>query len=213
MTVAAIIPARGGSVRLPRKNLLPFAGRPLIAHKIHQLRECPMVSTVYVNTDDPEILHEAKKAGAVALQGKDYHGNQNDMLRDSANQVTEDLVLWAHCTNPLVKPATYSAAINAYRLRSGVHDSLVSVYPMHRHAWWQGRPLNHEPWSGRHQIGADLGAVYFQCGSIFIQPRAQMVENASFYGASPYLFVMDAAEATDIDYPHDLKVARALWAS
>ena len=60
----AIIPARGGSKRLPRKNLLPFLGRPIIAHTIETAHACRCFDRVVVSTEDPEIVEAARSAGA-----------------------------------------------------------------------------------------------------------------------------------------------------
>lgn len=62
--VLAIIPARGGSKGLPRKNVRPVAGKPLIAYSIEAARRSPLVTRVIVSTDDPEIAEAARQAGA-----------------------------------------------------------------------------------------------------------------------------------------------------
>lgn len=62
-TIATIC-ARGGSKGLPRKNVRPFAGKPLIAHTIEQARACSLIDAVYVSTDDDEIAEVARQWGA-----------------------------------------------------------------------------------------------------------------------------------------------------
>ena len=64
MRTIATICARGGSKGLPRKNVLPFAGKPLIAHTIEQALACAMIDGVFVSTDDDEIAQVARKYGA-----------------------------------------------------------------------------------------------------------------------------------------------------
>ena len=60
----AVIPARGGSKRLPKKNILPFAGSPLICHSIRLARSLPIIDRVCVSTDDAETARIAREAGA-----------------------------------------------------------------------------------------------------------------------------------------------------
>jgi pseudaminic acid cytidylyltransferase len=60
----AVIPARGGSKRIPRKNIRPFAGRPMIVHVIAAAKESRLFEHVVVTTDDPEIAEIARRAGA-----------------------------------------------------------------------------------------------------------------------------------------------------
>ena len=62
--VMALIPARGGSKSVPRKNLLPVAGKPLIAYSIMHAQACPSITRIVVSTDDDEIAAVAKQFGA-----------------------------------------------------------------------------------------------------------------------------------------------------
>ena len=64
MSIVATICARGGSKGLPRKNVRPFAGKPLIAHSIEQALSCAAIEHVYVSTDDDEIAEVARAFGA-----------------------------------------------------------------------------------------------------------------------------------------------------
>jgi N-acylneuraminate cytidylyltransferase len=218
-SIAVIVAARGGSVRLPRKNMLDFGGKPLIAHKVCQLLplvEAGKVSAVYVNTDDAEIRDAATSAGAVPLEGMDYGGDSNAMLRHSAEQVNEDLILWAHPTNPLVTTTTYARAIDAFAAeRAKPHvwrpDSLASVHVVRRHAWMFGSPLNHDPHAAVHQLAAELKPVFFQDGAIFIRPRADMASRPRFVGNLPYFFEMPENQSADIDTRADYALARAIY--
>ncbi len=215
MSVTAIIVARGGSVRLPGKALLPFAGATLIGHKIRTLRRCPDVARVVVGTDSDAIREESEDWGAEVVRANGEYPSANEMCRDMAERVgggPEDVILWAHPTNPLVKAETYSRAIEAYeddtfRLS---HDSLVSVTETRRHAWVNDRPWNFNPWAVRHPLASELLPVSFQDGAIFIQPRHAMIRSRYFYGRSPLLFPIPAWEGVDIDTREDYDAAVAL---
>jgi CMP-N,N'-diacetyllegionaminic acid synthase len=211
MNVAAVVVARGGSVRLPRKALLAFAGSTLIGHKVRTLCRTARVGTVYVNTDDAEIRAAAVAEGAVPLVGADYANDTRRMIWDSVRQVPEtaDVVVWAHPTNPLVRPETYDAAVGTFATAVGF-DSLVSVTAVRRHAWVDGRPFNYDPWAPRHALAADLPPIHFQDGAIFVQTRARWVETAYFFGDAPYLFDVSAAEGVDVDLAEDYRLALAL---
>jgi N-acylneuraminate cytidylyltransferase len=67
MRTIVIIPARGGSKRLPKKNIFPFRGKPLIAYTIDACRECSFVDAIFVSSDDHEILSTAESLGAKGL--------------------------------------------------------------------------------------------------------------------------------------------------
>ena len=66
--IITIIPARGESKGLPRKNVLPFNGKPLVVHSINYAKECDLVNTVYVSTDDNEISLVSSNSGASIIQ-------------------------------------------------------------------------------------------------------------------------------------------------
>ncbi len=69
MSSIAIIPARGGSKRIPRKNIESFLGKPIIAYSIETALKSNLFDEVMVSTDDSEIAEIAKKHGAKGLQG------------------------------------------------------------------------------------------------------------------------------------------------
>lgn len=206
--VIAIVVARGGSRRLPNKALLPFGGSTMIGHKVRTLLSCQRIDRVVVGSDSQAILAEASSAGAEVVVRDAAHCDEsrcsaNEMIRDMAGLVkSEDAnawAVWAHPTNPLVKPETYDAAIEKYGSVGLHHDSLCSVTAEHRHAWFAGSPLNFDPKAAVHQCAADLHPVLHQNGAIFIQSLQRFRETRYFYGKRPVLFAIDAMEAWDID--------------
>lgn len=237
MSVVAVIVARGGSRRIPRKALAAFGDTTLIGHAVRRLWDVEGVTDVVVGSDDMEILVEAERHDATTILRDAYHCDEarcsaNEMLADMGRRVESlgDTVLWAHPTNPLVRSSTYAEALVRYTVTSaaGDCDSLVSVSKVQRHAWARAScldglgtfggmaarrpsPLNFNPSAKRHQTAAQLEPIYFQDGAIFIQPTRQLIDIGYFYGPRPMLFEIDAVEGTDIDTPQDLAVARALW--
>lgn len=213
MTVSAVIIARGGSTRLPNKNMLPFHGLPLVAHKIRQLRRCAKVDRVYVGSESERILNEARIFGAIPVVREPEFCDEktrswNDVIHDMTTRIEGDVVLWAHCTNPCILPDTYDRAIHRYLV--GGADSLIGVTRVYNHFWWMGHPLNFNPQAPVHQTAAQTQPLYFQNGGIFIAERAAMAHWRYVYGPNPGLFVVEPDEATDIDtqadYEHALKV-------
>lgn len=222
MPVTAIVVARGGSVRLPGKALLPFADSTLIGHKVDTLRRCRNVHRVVVGSDDDAILAEAIEHGSDVVRRDAYHCDErrctaNEMLHNMATRIggnDADLIVWAHPTNPLVRPETYDDAINVYRDCLGYgYDSLCSVLPVRRHAWVNGSAFNFNPNADRHPLAKELKPVLFQNGAIFIQTRGDMLANSYFYGAKPYLYEMNEIESTDIDDRTDYETAVCRFAS
>jgi CMP-N,N'-diacetyllegionaminic acid synthase len=214
MSIAtAIVVARGGSVRLSRKALRPFAGTTMLGHRVRTLLACPAVLRVIVASDDAEMLDEGRRHGAEAVANLDYAGDSRWMIEDTVHRVPglrdADVVMWAHPTNPLISAGTYAAAIDCYQrfAEAGVCDSLASVQAVRRHAWYQHRPINFDPHATRHQLAADLEPVKFQDGAIFIQTRQRFLTTRYFYGDKPLLFETPAQEVADVDTFDDYAAA------
>jgi CMP-N,N'-diacetyllegionaminic acid synthase len=216
----AIVVARGGSVRLPKKAMLPFGGTSMIGHKVLTLKACPRIGRVIVGSDSDAILHEAGQFGAACVRRSDKACDEkvtsaNDMIRDMIGRVSGDddeVIVWAHPTNPLVRSETYTAAIEAYEsawVRNEA-DSLASVTEVRRHCWSNRHPINYDPWSGKHTPASDLSPLLFQDGAIFIQTLGRFRANGYFFGERPLLFPVDWREGWDIDTADDYRVARAL---
>lgn len=217
MRVTAIIPAKGTSHRLPGKNMLAFGDSTLLGHKIDQLRQCNRIDEVVVGSDDDAILAFAAARGATPRKRDAYHCDEsqcsaNEMIRNLAAMVECDVVVWAHCTNPLCTPDLYDAAVDAF-LDAGGHDSLCSVTRVQRHCWQGGKPANFNPWGERHPFASELEPSIFQDGAIFIQPHRQMLDNGYFYGKAPRLFEVEQPYGWDIDTARDLCIARHLYAA
>jgi CMP-N-acetylneuraminic acid synthetase len=210
----AIIIARGGSSRLPNKNLQRFNNRTLVGHKVWQLKQCALIDEVVVGSDSEAILAAAQVEGALTLRRADEFCDEksrslNDVIVDMVSRVECSTVVWAHCTNPCIQPATYDRAVRCFQSTDG--DSLVSVTPFHNHVWWNGRPLNFDPYGTEHVVAAKLPPVYFQNGGIFIASRENMLKWRYMYGRCPEMFQIDPDEASDVDTFEDLAHAVSIY--
>lgn len=216
--VTAIIPAKGTSVRVPNKNMRKIDCVPLVQRKIDALNKCEHVDEVVVGTDNEDIAALARECRATVLYRDPRLCDEarsciNESLRDLASRVGADTILWAHCTNPLVRPSTFDAALEVFDMivDKGVGDSVVSVTHTYGHFWTpDSRRLNFVGPAYPHPLGSELPPVISQDRAIFIQSRKQMIQNAYFYGVRPALFKVDTYEGWDINTEEDLVVAEAL---
>ena len=214
--IAFLIPVRGGSTRIPRKNMLELDGETLIARKIRQVSP---LGKVYVGSDDDEMLEEARKRHAIAVRRKktcEGMDSANDMIREFTGLIEPcQTVVWCHCTNPFLSTETYAKALDEFgkALKDG-YDSLVSVHEIHGHYWQADMrtPCYNVTWcrNVRHLCANELPPMYEQDGGIFIQPYEQIMRNAYFFGEHPYLFKIPEEEFMDINTPTDWIVCKAL---
>lgn len=214
--VTAIIVARGGSVRLPRKNLLQINGETLVSRKIRQLQEAREITRVVVGSDDDDILRVAEESGAEAVRRPAVFCDErvtpaNGMIGNMMDLIQSDVVVWAHCTNPLLSAGTYDRAVRSFFEMEGQgFDSLVSVFELREHLWDSGhKPLNYDPYGPTHVLASQLAPMFAQDGGIFIQRYQAMKGNSYFFGRVPYLFEVPKEELMDVNTPHEFAVAKA----
>lgn len=222
LDVTAVIIARAGSQRLPNKNMMLFHGKPLVVHKVLQLKRCKQVSRIVVGSDSPEILKAAEDAGAeVRLREPEFCDEKsrtwNEVILDMALRVPGEVILWAHCTNPCIRAETYDRAIARYKqlLDDRIGDSLVSVSRIQGHIWARMdgvlRPVNFEPWTKAHQVAADVEPVYTQNGGIFVYGRHAMIRSRYVYGNNPGFMTLEHPECIDVDTQADFDAASLAW--
>jgi len=139
METLAIIPARGGSKGIPRKNVLPLAGKPLIAYNIEQARRSQFIRRVVVSTDDAEIAAVARQYGAeVVWRPAEISGDSAssesallhalEQLRQQENY-QPDLLVFLQCTSPHTPAEDIDGTVQA--LLEQQADSALAVIPFH----------------------------------------------------------------------------------
>ena len=214
--VSAVIVARKGSVRVPCKNMLPLGNDTLISRKIKQLKESKNVDRVIFGSDSDEMLEHAKFYGAEVVKRPDFYCDEkqasaNDMIFNMCSLIDTDIVVWAHCTNPLLSSSTYDRAIETFFANYPTYDSLLSVLEFREHLWDENKKvLNYNPYSPKHTPARELPPYYMQDGGIFIQPHKQMLANKYFFGQKPYLFTIPENEFLDINTTRDYLLAKTI---
>jgi len=227
MAVVAIIPARGGSKGIPKKNLQLLGGRPLIEHSIFHALSCNLIDAVFVTTDCPEIKQVAEKAGALC-----------PFIRPS--ELAEDHVL----DHPVFMHACIKLGLN-------LDDLIVHLRPTspYRHETWTRQAIEmivEDPFASSvrsvHEISTHpYRAFHVESGQNYLQPfvteikkpfevRRQdwppayfyncvvditrvktIIECKSMTGNNIKPFIMNEKDVYDIDTPDDLEHIRSCW--
>lgn len=221
MTVFALIPARGGSKGIPRKNVRPIAGKPLIAWTIEAARAARDIDAVVVSTEDAEIADVARAWGAevpflrpVELAADETPGV--DPVLHAIEMLPEhDAVILLQPTSPLRTAADIDGLL-ALVAQAGA-PSAVSVCEPDSHPSWMYRldgdgrlaPLLPVPAAVRRQ---DLPPVYSLNGAIYYARTAWLRERRGFVGPETIGYCMPADRSVDIDGPLDWRLAELLLA-
>ncbi len=209
--LAALVPMRHHSQRVPGKNYRPLVGKPLFHHIIETLIAVPEIETIMVDTDSEPVMDGLRKRfPQVKIIERPAHLRADDvpmneiLLHDTA-QVQADFYLQTHSTNPLLKPATISRAIQLLLTNYPKHDSLFSVTRLQTRLYDKdGRALNHNP---RELIQTqDLPPVYEENSCLYLFTRENLLKNHHRIGDKPLMFEIDADEAWDIDEELDFAI-------
>jgi len=212
MKLAALVPMRHHSQRVPGKNNRPLAGKPLFHHILETLLAVPEIETVLVDTDSEPVMDGVRRFfPTVKLIQRPEHLRADDvpmneiLLHDTA-QVNADFYLQTHSTNPLLKPETVSRAIQALFTNYPVYDSLFSVTRLQTRLYFQdGHPVNHNPLELIQT--QDLPPVYEENSCLYLFIRENLLRKHHRIGDKPFMFEIEAAEAWDIDEELDFEIA------
>jgi CMP-N-acetylneuraminic acid synthetase len=214
-TIAALVPMRHHSQRVPGKNFRPLAGKPLFHHIIGSLLACPEIDQVVVDTDSQPIVEGLQQYfPSVIILERPAHlrgdaVSMNEVLLYDTSQVEADYYLQTHTTNPLLRPTTIIRAIHEFVSNTPEYDSLFSVTMRQVRLWDQlGRAINHNP--AILLQTQDLPPVYEENSCIYMFSRQTLFNRLNRIGERPYMFVMDAAEAWDINDELDFAISAFL---
>lgn len=211
MSVLIIIPARGGSKGIPRKNLRPLHGKPLISYAISLTKQLPFANDAFVSSDDDEIITVANKLGMDVIHRNPELAKDAttldpvifDAYQQASSKASYDLVITLQPTSPLLKPETLTKAVQLMKNNPEI-DTLISVEDNTHLSWREvdGKILpNYEKRLNRQQ----LPKVYRETGGFFIT-RSKFVRPDSRLGKNVQVFPVAKPESIDIDSYEDFQL-------
>ncbi|AXK49633.1 CMP-N-acetlyneuraminic acid synthetase [Aliarcobacter trophiarum LMG 25534] len=216
----AIVPARGGSKRLPRKNILDLYGKPLIAYSIEAGLKSKYIDKVAVSSDDDKILEISKKYGAEAIKRPDELASDTattfDTIKHAIDNFEEyDYIVLLQPTSPLRNEKHINEAIEFLEEKKA--DAVISICEMeHSPLWSNTLPedrkmdsfLRDEVINKRSQ---DLEKYYRLNGAIYICKTDKLLENKSFFlKDNIFAYIMNKESSIDIDEEIDFEMVKLL---
>ncbi len=219
----AIIPARGGSKRIPRKNIKQFAGKPMIAWAIETAKKSECFEEIVVSTDDEEIAEIANKYGAITpfqrpAEIADDYSPTLPVIRHAIKWLTEnnkqpDKVCCIYPTTPFLKIDDLRTGLNT--LSSENCDFVVSVtqypHPIQRAlkitANEKLQMLNPQQRLTRSQ---DLEDYFHDAGQFYWGHSKSWCDNDQIFGDNTRAVILPSERVVDIDTPRDWERAEAM---
>jgi CMP-N-acetylneuraminic acid synthetase len=213
--IAAIVPMRHDSQRVPGKNWRLLGGKPLFCHVVEALQQSGMIDQVVIDTDSDTVRSIVlDRLPGVALLNRPGHLRDdrlpmNDVLLHTTSRVHADVYVQTHSTNPLLTPQTIAAAVQKFVDSSGIYDSLFGVTKLQQRLWDAlARPVNHNP--AVLQRTQDLSPLYVENSCIYVFSRQSLTAHGNRIGVRPIMFEIDRVEAWDIDEEDDFVIAEML---
>jgi CMP-N,N'-diacetyllegionaminic acid synthase len=214
MDAIAIIPARGGSMRIPGKNLVPIARRPLLEHTIAHALSASQVDEVLVSTDDDEIAALTESQGATVVRRPDELASDDAPSEaallhalDSREADDPELVVFLQATSPARHPGDIDAAIG--QLRAEHADSLFSAHREVVHLWVRGHDGELESisydWRNRPRT-QEMAPLWRENGSIYVFRPWVLRDQGNRLGGKVVVYEMDFWSSFDLDSAEDAEL-------
>lgn len=218
--VVAVIPARGRSKGIPRKNLLPLRGHPLLAWSIGAARKARWVTHVIVSTDDEEIADTARLYGAdVIMRPAEISGDKaasEEALLHVLEQLEQQgrrpgLLVFLQATSPIREGQDVDGAIA--QLLNAQADSCFSACVEHFTGRWRQStdgcvsPVNFKP--DARPMRQDYPIEYLENGSIYVLRPEILRKHSSRMGGHITVYPMNAVQSLQLDSPEDAPLIEA----
>ncbi len=210
--IAALIPMRHHSQRVPGKNYRPLAGKPLYQHILETLLAAPEITDLLVDTDSAPVMDGLRaNFPQVKIIERPEHLRapeipMNEILAYDTAQIEADFYLQTHSTNPLLKAETISAAIQKFLAAYPAYDSMFSVTRLQTRFWDAlTRPINHNP--AILLQTQDLPPVFEENSCFYLFTRPNLLARRNRLGERPLMYEISRFEAVDIDEEFDFQVA------
>ncbi|PLW82086.1 acylneuraminate cytidylyltransferase family protein [Kineobactrum sediminis] len=218
--VLMVIPARGGSRRLPRKNILPLAGKPLICWSIETALATSLDARILVTSDDDEILSLAQE---YAEQGVIAHKRPDELATDTATTAdvlidaikaehaagyAADILILLQPTSPLRNTDDILAAVKVFE-ETGCSDTVVSVCEVDHPTSWVGVIDDHSTFSGVDLSGnrsQGYRIEYRLNGAVYVARAETLMNKKTLFTDRLRASIMPRARSFDIDEPVDFRV-------
>jgi len=211
--VIGLVPVKGDSDRVEKKNLRPFCDTNLFELKLAQLRDAVGFADIVVSSENSQILDTAKNAGYTAHERDPRyatsHVSMSEVYSNIASEIEGEHIAWINVTNPLVEGFEYSKALQAYDALPTENDCLLSAYEFRSNIIWKNKPLNfpRSPWP-RSQ---DLDPILILSFVINILKRKDLIAWGSCVGLKPYYHLCDTLTSWDIDDKNDFEFCELVY--
>lgn len=204
--VVALVPIKLNSQRLPHKNILPLAGKPLCWHVLDTLCKVEKIDEVYVYCSDENVCQYIPKKAIFLKRDKRLDGDTIkgfDIYKSFIETIDADIYVLAHTTSPFIKEKTISNALN--KVLTEGYDSAFSAERIQTFAWYKGVPINYD--INDVPRTQDMEPIWVETSAFFMFEKEIFTKHNRRIGFKPYIQEVSGIEAMDIDEKKDYDMA------
>lgn len=221
--ILAIIPARGGSKSIPKKNIIPVGGKPLIAWSIEAARKSKYIDKVIVSSDSEEILRVASKYGAEPIKRPAKLATDTALPEPVIFHVLDhlkmekyipDIIVYLQPTSPLRSSEDIDNAFDVFLKNKGtalnsvyeVEKNYLKTFLKNKHGFLVGAVNDKYPFTNRQK----LPSLYMPNGAIYIIYTSVFKKTKMLFADKTIPFLMHGEKNIDLDTMEDLKKLRKI---
>ena len=213
--LTAVLPMRGGSKRVPRKNLRQLGGKPLFAWALEEIASLEIVDRLVVDSEDDEILEKVNElfpAIETFVRPKRLaqdHSSMIDVLKHFVDNHPSDWFLQFHSTSPFIRASEISQAWKQMMERRGHYDSAFSVSKIQARMWSkEGKPINHDP---KNLLPTqELDTIFVENSLFYCFSREVLITSGNRVGSRPLIFPTSELSSVDIDTEEQFILAESI---
>lgn len=206
MKIIAFVPVKLNSERLPYKNILPIAGKPMCWHIVKSLLCVEEIDEVYVYCSNEMIMKYLPEGTIFRKRDKYLDGDQVkgiEIYDRFIQEIDADVYVLAHTTSPFIKTESIREALK--HILDGENDSAFTAERIQTFAWYKDKTVNYD--LNDIPRTQDLDPVWVETSGFYMFKREVFTEHRRRIGFRPYIKEVAGIEAIDIDEKKDYDLA------
>ena len=213
MDIIGIIPVKGNSDRVKKKNLRKFANTNLFELKLSQLKKTTKFKSFIVSSENKKVLRIAEKKGFQTHLRDPYYSTSkvpmSEVYSYIASSIDSKYVAWINVTNPLAEAKVYDKAVTIFNKVKTKHDCLLSAVNNYENYFYKGKPVNFKPtpWPRSQDLRPLISLPFV----INILLRKNLIKWGSCVGKKPFFYKLDPVISTDIDNKHNFDFCEMIY--
>jgi CMP-N-acetylneuraminic acid synthetase len=212
MKIAAFLPVKGSSDRIPNKNTALLDGKPLFLHTLEKLLRCPFINEVWLDTESDDLraladgldCRHLNRDPRLAANSTDGHA----LYLNEVEHTDADIIVQILCTSPFILPETIQKGVEVLK-NDPSYDSVVLVRREKQYRWGDDGPLYG---LGRIPNSVDLPHTTIETMGMYMTRRETALRLRRRFGERPYLLEAEPEEAVDVNFPADFRLAQHIAA-